>query len=63
MENKPPKTTDERIDVITMNLELLSHTVEARTANSVRDAESIRTLARIAEIYERRLTALEGGNQ
>ena len=63
MENKPPKTTDERIDAITMNLELLSHTVEAMTANSVRDAESIRTLARIAEIHERRLTALEGGNQ
>ena len=69
-EQQPAKRNiDERIDALTMNLELLTHDVQALTANiaevtanSKRDAESIRALARIAEIHERRLTAIEGDN-
>lgn len=52
-------TFDERIDALTtrhealtMNLELLSRDLETMRANSERDGENIRALARIAEIHE-----------
>jgi hypothetical protein len=44
-----------RIDALTTNVETLRATVEV-------DANNIRALAHIAEIHERRLTGLEGGN-
>jgi excisionase family DNA binding protein len=60
-------TIDERIEALTsrhealtMNLELLGRDLETLRANSERDGENIRALARIAEIHERRLTSLEG---
>jgi hypothetical protein len=43
------------------SIELLTHDVEALTRNGERDSENIRALARIAEIHERRLTQIEGG--
>ena len=68
-------TTDERIDrlverheVLTETVDLLTHeTSELRGAIdklhvlALQDGENIRALARIAEIHERRLTHLEGG--
>ena len=64
-EQQPPKRNiDERIDALTMNLEL--------TAAMQRDSDvrisaridkimtAVETLARIAEIHERRLSSLEG---
>jgi hypothetical protein len=60
-------TMDERIEALTprhealtMNLELLGRDLETLRANSERDGENIRALARIAETNERRLTRLEG---
>ena len=60
-------TIDERIEALTsrhealtMNLELLGRDLETLRANSEKDGENIRALARIAEIHERRLTSLEG---
>ncbi len=44
-----------RINALTANVETLRATVEV-------DANNIRALAHIAEIHERRLTGLEGGN-
>ena len=52
-----------RHEALTMNLELISHDLETLRANSERDAENIRALARIAELHERRLTHLEGEPQ
>jgi len=68
-------TLDERIEALVMSLELLTRDVEAlrgkfesmggtvesllRTAQQ--DGENIRALARIAEVHERRITDLEGG--
>jgi hypothetical protein len=53
-------TIDERLQALTMNLELAGHDiVELRKLVEV-DAENIRALVRIAEIHERRLTHLEG---
>lgn len=61
---------DERIEALTMNLELamrdieaLSTETEALQALARQDGENIRALARIAEIHERRLSALEGDDQ
>ncbi len=61
-------TVDERIEALTarhealtMSLELISRDLETIRANSERDGENIRALARIAEIHEHRLTGLEGG--
>jgi prefoldin subunit 5 len=75
------RTIDERIDALTMNVELISHDVESLRASmaelrvstselrvstselaaaSKQDGENIRALARIAEIHERRLSAIEG---
>ena len=59
---------DERIEALHVNIESLHSSVselyssvsELR-ATAERDSENIRTLARIAEIHERRLTDVEGG--
>ncbi len=58
---------DERIEALTMNLELFGRDVETLRASVERlyatveqDGVNIRALARIAEIHERRLTSLEG---
>lgn len=58
-------TIDERIEALTMNLELLyrdseaqnaaqNKKIEALLAAVQQDAENIRSLARIAEVHERR---------
>jgi hypothetical protein len=61
---------DERIEALTMNLELAmkdieasSRSIEALQVLAKQDGENIRALVRIAEIHERRLTALEGDDQ
>src|SRR5271154_3570237 len=61
---------DERIEALTMHLELLSQDNEGQRKKiedllkiAERDGENIRALARIAEIHERRLTSLEGGSE
>ena len=65
---------DERIEALTMNLELLTRDVDTlretfrEITNQLvtavtKDGENIRALARIAEIHDRRLTDLEGGSQ
>lgn len=63
-------TIDERLDRLTERHEALTQSVEmmnqqiAELVSAVRqDGENIRMLARIAEIHERRLTTLEGGEQ
>jgi hypothetical protein len=53
-------TIDERIEALTMNLELVSRDIEELRKTAVQDGENIRALARIAEIRERRLSHLEG---
>jgi hypothetical protein len=76
-ELRPPRTTDERIDAIAMNLELFGHelttlgrkvdklysTVDKLYSIVEIDAENIRRLANIAESHERRLSDLEGPGQ
>ncbi len=59
---------DERLQAITINLELLSRDhedtnrrVRALLTAVEKDSENIRALARIAELHDRRLTDLEGG--
>jgi hypothetical protein len=66
-------TIDERLEALTMNLELqvhesetlrhsiadLRHGIADLKEKSAIDAENIRALARIAEIHERRLTDFE----
>ncbi len=42
---------DERIEALTMNLELVSRDIEMLRAFIQQDAENIRALARIAEIH------------
>jgi hypothetical protein len=61
---------DERIEALTMNLELAMKDIEASGRRiealqvlAKQDGENIRALVRIAEIHERRLTALEGDDQ
>jgi len=51
----------ERHEALTQSVELLA--IETRELKTViaQDAENIRTLARIAEIHERRITNLENG--
>ena len=51
----------ERHEALTMNLELLHRDVQDLKAVAQQDGENIRALARIAEIHERRLTEIEGG--
>ncbi len=52
-------TIDERIEALTMNLELSAHQIEQHNKQLAQDAEHIRALARIVEIHERRLAHLE----
>lgn len=52
---------DERIEALTMNLELAMREIEGLQVLARQDGENIRALARIAESHERRLTSLEGG--
>ena len=73
--NGGKRNIDERLDALTMNLELMSHANEAQdrridklTASieklvevSNRDAIDISALARIAEAHEHRIDRLEGG--
>jgi hypothetical protein len=51
----------ERHVALTMHLELITHDIEQHTQQLKTDGEHIRALARIAEIHERRLTHIEGG--
>ena len=51
----------ERHEALTMNLELLRRDVQDLRLVTQQDGENIRALARIAEIRERRLTEVEGG--
>ena len=58
----------ERHEALTQSVELLhgesiEHTkqIEALLATATKDGEHIRALVRLAEIHERRLTHLEGG--
>jgi len=50
----------ERIDALTMNVELLAAESQTLLKTAQQDGENIRALARIAEIHERRISALEG---
>jgi hypothetical protein len=63
-------TTDERLDRLTERHEALTQgvvllAIETRELKSAiaQDAENIRTLARIAEIHERRITHIKDGQQ
>jgi archaellum component FlaC len=70
-------TIDERIEALTMDLELVSRDIETLrdTAQdqgkriemlitaAEKDGENIRALARIADMHDRRLTNLEGPNR
>lgn len=47
-------TIDERIEALTMSLELLTRDVQDLKAVAQQGGESIRALARIAEIHDRR---------
>jgi len=51
----------ERHEALTQSLGLLHQDVQQVLEASRQDGENIRALARIAEIHERRLTSLEGG--
>ncbi len=53
----------ERHEALTLNLELLTRDVQDLKTAAQQDGENIRALARIAEIHERRLTALEDGEE
>jgi len=52
-------TIDERIEALTMSLELLTRDVQDLKVIAQQDGENIRALVRIAEIHERRLTGLQ----
>jgi hypothetical protein len=56
-------TIDERIEELTMNLELAHREIQDLQKLARQDGENIRALARIAEIHERRLSTLEGDEQ
>lgn len=53
-------TIDERIEALTMNLELAHRDIQDLIVATRQDAENIRSLARIAAIHEQRLSDLEG---
>ena len=55
------KRLAERQEAMAQSVELLIHEVNSVNSAIQKDAENIRTLARIAEMHERRLTSLEGG--
>jgi archaellum component FlaC len=59
---------DERIEALVMTVELLAGEMETLRSSvdtlktiAQQDGENIRALARIAEMHERRITDLEGG--
>jgi hypothetical protein len=52
---------DERLQALTMNLELLHRDVIDLKAVVAQDAENIRALARIAETHHERLAYRRGG--
>jgi hypothetical protein len=52
-------TLDERIEALTVNLELAARDIEHLKTLAARDGEHIRALARIAEIRDRRISRLE----
>jgi hypothetical protein len=54
---------DERIEALTMNLELAMKEIEALQVLAKQDGENIRALVRIGEIHERPLTSLESDDQ
>ena len=69
-EQPRPRTTDERIDAIAMNLELFGHelTTLGRKVDKLYsiveiDADNIRRLANVAASHESRLSDLEGPRQ
>ena len=73
-QEQPQRTTDDRIDAIAMNLELLSHEVtemgiknaaalEALTSNVNRILTVVETLAGLVRSHEERLSRLEGPHQ
>jgi hypothetical protein len=51
---------DERIEALTINLELAHREIQDLKELARQDGENIRALARIAEIHERRRSTLEG---
>jgi len=50
-----------RHEALTFSLERIGRGLEAICANSEKDGEKIRALARIAEVHAHRRTGLEGG--
>ena len=52
-------TIDERLEALTMNLELANRDIQDLLKASQQDGENIRGLARIAEIHEHRISHLE----
>ena len=63
-------TIDQRLEALTMNLELMSHRTESNSRDIgllktliEQDAENIRALARVAEIHEHRVTNFEDGQR
>jgi hypothetical protein len=48
-------TLDDRIEALTMNLELAARDIETLKTLAQQDGENIRALARIAEIHDRRI--------
>lgn len=59
MSDRP--TIDERLQAVVESVELLLQQSREHSKQLEQDGENIRALARIAEIHERRLTTLEGG--
>jgi len=53
----------ERHEALTQTVEMLTHDIQNLKVVAQQDGENIRALARIAEIHERRLTGIEGGEQ
>jgi seryl-tRNA synthetase len=51
------------VQELTRDVKELSGDVKELARNSERDSENIRALARIAEMHERRLTQIEGGER
>jgi hypothetical protein len=52
-------TIDERIEALTIKLELISRDLDELKNLARQDGENIRGLAHIAEIHERRISAVE----
>ena len=67
---REPMTIDERLErlterheALTQSVEMMNHQIAELVSAVKQDGENIRTLARIAEIHERRLRTLEGGEE